>query len=151
MVRGLPLFLFPGGVQCRAVLGILLCGILITWPSHLILLCFIPVLMFLLLHFRCRFLLLILLGQKSLFIFLGQLLWKASTFFHIALYYTPAFWPIQEDWLNIAVVELEFGPQAVVVWLPDGLELGESCTSFFFYLAFISFPAQLSLLSIFPR
>ena len=85
MVRGLPLFLFPGGVQC-AVLGILLCGILITWPSHLILLCFISVLMFLVLHFRCR-LLLILLGIKILLIFLRQLLWKASTFFHIALYY----------------------------------------------------------------
>jgi hypothetical protein len=59
VVLGLPLFLLPGGVQCRATLGILLGVVLITCPSHLIRLCFISPTMFLHLPFLNSSLLLI--------------------------------------------------------------------------------------------
>jgi len=51
-VLGLPLFLLPGGVQCRATLGILLGVILNTCPSHLLRLCSISSTMFLHLLFN---------------------------------------------------------------------------------------------------
>ena len=81
VVLGLPLFLLPDGVQCRATLGILLGAILITCPSHLIRLCFISPTMYLHLLFSSRSLLLILLGQKIILILRKQLLWKTSNFF----------------------------------------------------------------------
>jgi hypothetical protein len=42
-VRGLSGFLFPGGVQRRATLGMQSCGIPSTWPNHLNRLFFISV------------------------------------------------------------------------------------------------------------
>ena len=81
VVLGLPLFLLPGGVQCRATLGILLGAILIACPSHLVRLCFISPPMFLHFLFLSRSLLLILLSQNIPLILHKQLLWKTSTFF----------------------------------------------------------------------
>ena len=141
---GLTLFLLPGSVQCRAIMGIILGAILITCPSHHIRLCFVSPAMVLYLLFLSISLLRILLGRKILLISRKQLLWKTTIFFMLLSIIHQ-----HSDWFHIAVIEVFLCSQDCIHstfrWsLANAARAFES-------LAFMSLPAPLSLIRTLPR
>ena len=124
VVLDLLLFLLPGGVQCRAIIGFILDVILNKCPSHLIPLCFISLTMFL--H--------LLLDPCYLYCWARKLYWSCVSRYcgrlYVAFNYTATLGPIQENRFHVAVVDVYLGSQTLFARLPHGLKFGECCTFF---------------------